>query len=517
MEEREAALEEPEVVWAPLAGSQTLALTAPADEVLYAGTRGPGKSDCQLMRFRMRVGLGYGRFWRGIIFDRRYKSLDDLVQKSKRWFPKFNDGAIWHSSHTMYKWEWPTGEELLFRFMLKDTDYESYHGHEYPFIGYNELQKYPTSLCYDKMASTNRSSFDPVKDTPKDAEGRYLTQDGKPLPPIPLEIVSTANPHGPGHNWVKQKFVDVGAPGEIIKKTSTIFNPQTQQEEDVTRTQVYIFGTYKENKYLDPKYIATLDAETDPARRKAWLEGDWDIVVGGAFDDCWDTNVHVLDRFPIPTSWRIVRAMDWGSAHPFSIGWFAVSNGEEFEHNGIKMHFPARTSIQIGELYGARLLNGSLYGHNQGSKLDSESVAQKVIQYEEYLKDEGWVQTTPRPGPADRQIYGSGDQKNASIASRMSDLGVKWVMAKQGKDTRINGYQLVRQALRNALDKKQGGLFFIRNCQATIQTVPYLPRDEKNPDDVDTKAEDHAYDMIKYLLLDETPEYVSEHDVRLPY
>lgn len=51
-------------VWKPLPGSQSLSLSCPCNEILYEGTRGPGKTAAQLARFRRLVGLGYGSFWR---------------------------------------------------------------------------------------------------------------------------------------------------------------------------------------------------------------------------------------------------------------------------------------------------------------------------------------------------------------------------------------------------------------------------------------------------------------------
>ncbi len=62
------------------------------------GTRGPGKTATQLMRFRSRVGLGYGAFWRGVIFDMEYKNLADIVAQSKKLFNKSGDGAKFLSS-----------------------------------------------------------------------------------------------------------------------------------------------------------------------------------------------------------------------------------------------------------------------------------------------------------------------------------------------------------------------------------------------------------------------------------
>ena len=62
------------VVLKPQDGSQSLALSCPCNEILYEGTRGPGKTACQLMRFRRLVGIGYGAFWKGVIFDIEYRS-----------------------------------------------------------------------------------------------------------------------------------------------------------------------------------------------------------------------------------------------------------------------------------------------------------------------------------------------------------------------------------------------------------------------------------------------------------
>ena len=56
----------PKIIWKPLPGSQEAALSCPCHHILYEGTRGPGKTDAQLMKFRRYVGMGYGQFWRGV-------------------------------------------------------------------------------------------------------------------------------------------------------------------------------------------------------------------------------------------------------------------------------------------------------------------------------------------------------------------------------------------------------------------------------------------------------------------
>jgi hypothetical protein len=282
----------PPIVWSPLPGSQAFAVSCPCHHILYEGTRGPGKTDAQLFAFRKNVGIGYGRFWRGAIFDREYKNLDDLVNKALRWFPQFFDGAVWLKSTKDYKWVWPTGEELLFRVLESDEDYWKYHGQEFAFLAWNELTKFATSKLYDDMMSCNRSSFIPEEHTPKDKNGRYLTPDGKPLPEIPLVVFSTTNPYGAGHNWVKKRFIDRAKPGQIVRIVTNVFNPRTQQREDITKTQVRIFGSYKENRYLSPVYIAEIEKVKEKNKRRAWLWGDWDIVAGGALDACHQALSH---------------------------------------------------------------------------------------------------------------------------------------------------------------------------------------------------------------------------------
>jgi hypothetical protein len=500
-----------EIVWEPIPDtSQESAMMADAHHILLAGGRGWGKTELQLMRFRMRVGLGYGSYWRGVIFDREYKNLDDLVTKSKRLFRLFDDGAQWLASNSDYKWRWPTGEELLFRQAKTLDDYWSYHGHEYSFLGWNELTKYANRNLYQKMMSINRTGFDPVKHTPRRAghnggppleddsgEAPYDTPDGLPLPPIPLEVCSTTNPYGPGHNWVKRDFIDVAPYGVESVKEFEVFNPKTKREETIRRTQIALFGSFRENPYLSPEYIAGLYEETDENIIKAWVHGDWDIVAGGALDDKWRRHVHVIPRFKVPEDWYIDRAFDWGSSHPFSVGWFVEANGEEIKlENGLTL-CPARgTIIQIAEWYGTKGI-----GTNAGLKLSAKDVADGIKEREIELIKGGWISKQPSPGPADNQIKNVTERETDTIAKKMADRGIRWEDSDKAKGTRKQGLQLMRDRLEASLTGEGPGLLFTSNCTASISTIPVLPRDDKDPDDVDTDAEDHVYDMVRYRLL----------------
>jgi hypothetical protein len=509
------ALQQPiKKVWAPLPGSQTLALDSRADHTLLHGTRGPGKTACQLMRFRRRVGLGYGPYWRGMILDTEFKDLADVLAQSRRFFGAFEDGAQFLESHSDYKWKWPTGEELLFRHAKKITDYDTYHGHEYPFLGWNELTKHATGELYDKMMSTNRSSFNPIEHTPKhfDDDGieRYSTYNGLPLPPIPLECFSTTNPSGPGHNWVKRRFITPARNGHVVRRYIKIFNPRTQQEETIVIKQVAIFGSYRENPYLDPKYIATLNEQKDPNIKRAWLYGDWSVISGGALDDLWKEEVHKVPRFKVPRNWIVDRAFDWGSTHPFSVGWFAEANGEEVRLDDGTHWCPARGSlIQIGEWYGTEEI-----GTNRGLKTSAGDIAKGIRDREIAMMDRGLISSQPIPGPADNQISNVRENDVETIEKKMADIGIRWNPSDKSQGSRVNGLQIMRDMLENANRREGAGLYFTTDCPASLEILPSLPRDPIMLDDVDTNAEDHPYDMVRYRCLAGSNRYTTEINIQ---
>jgi len=483
-------------VWTPLPGtSQELALDTRAQETLYCGSRGPGKTDTQLMRFRRRVGVGYGAFWRGVIFDREHKNLDDLVAKSKRWFKEFGDGAEFMSATNAYKWVWPTGEELLFRTAKKEDDYWDYHGQEFPFIGWNELTKYPTGKLYSMFMSCNRSSWTQEKNSPKDDDGEYT------LPQIPLEVFSTTNPWGAGHAWVKNEFIDPAPYGVLIRHTTRVFDPGLQKEVDTTRTRVAIFGSYKENKYLSAQYVATLTAEKDENLRKAWLEGSWDVAVGGMFSDLWRKDIHIVPRFKIPHNWRIDRTFDWGSTHPFWVGWWAESNGEEVvvvHADGTPARFCPwpKSYILLHELYGTKQI-----GTNEGLKWSAPKISDEIMRIEKELKSEGWINSKVQAGPADNQISNKTQSDEDTIEKKMARKGVKWTRSDKSKGSRINGAQLMRDRLEAAVENNGPAVYVMVHNRASIAIIPTLPRDTENPDDVDTDSEDHPWDGWRYKLL----------------
>lgn len=454
--------------WVALPGSQALVLACPVREVLYHGTRGPGKTETLLMDFAQHVGRGFGSHWRGVLFRRTYKQLDDVIVKARRWFPRFFTGARYNASD--YAWTWPGGEALLLRHMATPDDYWNYHGHEYPWIGWDELTNWLDLACYDAMKSCNRSAH----------------------PTVPRRIRGTTNPWGRGHNVVKRRFIDPAPDGKIIVDA---LSPDGR---------VAIHGSIEENLILmhnDPGYVAQLEAIEDKNKRAAWRYGSWDISSGGMFDDLWDARVHRLSTFDVPRGWVLDRGHDWGSSRPSATLWFAESDGVPFEETidgkktGRERWFPRGHLVVADELY---TWTGK---ENEGTRLPTPKIAQKILERE---LGHGW-RGRVKPGPADSSIY-TAEPGERSIAQRFEDAGVRFTPSYRGPGSRVNGWQLVRDLLAASLGDETGrqeepGLSVMDRCRQVLRTFPSAPRDETDPDDVDTESEDHVPDVIRYKAL----------------
>ena len=469
--------DKPEVIWKPQAGSQEMFLTCPLFEVLYEGTRGPGKTDALLMDFCQHVGRGYGAGWKGILFRQTYKQLTDVISKTKKWFPQIWPTAKYNA--TEHHWVWPEGETLLLRQFARHDDYWNYHGHEYPWVGWEELCNWADDVGYKRMMSTCRSS-----------------EKG-----IPRRYRATTNPYGPGHNWVKARW-------RLPQSRGLIIRDSLDEDNRPEAPRIAIHGHLLENKILldaDPGYMDRLRGSArNEAELKAWMEGSWDIVAGGMFDDLWDPKTHVIPAFPVPHSWRIDRSFDWGSSAPFSVGWWAESDGTDVSLSDGKVLATVRGDLfRIAEWYGWRKNKP-----NEGLRMLASDVAKGIVEREILWGIHGRV----KAGPADTAIYTV--ENGRSIAMDMAKpfrrdngemvKGVHWTRADKRPGSRKTGWEMLRRALsksvRDGKPREEPGIFIFENCTHFMRTVPVLPRDEKDLDDVDTKAEDHVADEARYRV-----------------
>jgi hypothetical protein len=476
-----------DVVWKPQEGSQTMFLSCPVFEVLYEGTRGPGKTDALIMDFAQYVGRGYGAAWNGILFRQTFPQLQDVIKKTKKWFPRIFPGVKYNEAK--FFWTWPTGEMLLLRQYDKVDDYLNYHGHEYPWVGWEELTNWADPTGYLKMMSTCRST---VKGMPR-------------------HYRATTNPYGPGHTWVKERF---RLPDYRFKLIDDSYDEEGRKEE----ARVAIFGTIQENRLLldaDPDYINRIAmAAENEAEREAWLYGSWDIIAGGMFSDLWKPRYHVIPDLigTVPRQWRIYRSYDWGDSSPFSVGWHAVSDGTDLQLPTGKVMNTVRGDIfRLAEWYGCKKGKS-----NVGLKLPTSKITQGIIEREiEYgfrWRDGKRKKSRVYAGPADTSIF-SDERGGPSISVEMAQPlridgelwpGVHWTRADKRKGSRKIGWSLLRQMMENSIPPEKGirekpGVFICERCSDFRTIIPTLPRDKRDPDDLDTDAVDHIADEWRYF------------------
>lgn len=441
---------EKEVLWKPNPGPQTAMVTCPVFEVFFGGARGGGKTEASIGDWLLHA-QEYGENASGIFFRRTLIQLDDVIKRTRRMFVKV--GAKYNTQTKT--WVFLNGAQLKFRYLEKDTDAEEYQGHEYTRVYIEEVTNFPSPTPIMLLLGTVRSGAG--------------VQCGMRL---------TGNPGGPGHSWVKKRYIDP-APGgyAVIKEPVKLPEGYVSPVAGLEMERVFIPSKLVDNPELiknDPGYVGRL-ANTGSAQLvKAWLTGDWDIAVGAYFTQ-FDRRKHVLParitaHIP-PWCGRFV-ALDWGYAKPFSVGWYAVSDGS--------FGLPRGALIKYREWYGT---NGR---PNEGLKLTATSVAEGIHVREAREKVEIRV--------ADPAIFQR--DNGPSIAENFAIGNVHFSRA---DNRRLTGWNQLRQALvgENGIPF----LYITDACLHTIEQFESVPADTDNPDDVDTDSEDHAVDETRYAVM----------------
>jgi Terminase large subunit, T4likevirus-type, N-terminal len=291
-------------------------------------------------------------------------------------------------------------------------------------------------------------------------------------------ILCGANPGNIGHLFVKRTFVEGVTPFDIR---------QMPVDEGGMRRQ-FIPAVLEDNPSMatdDPGYEARLRGLGSKQLVEAMRWGNWEVIEG-AFFDCWDARRHIVRPFEIPKGWMRFCSADWGSAKPFSIGWWAVASdqftADIHDHPG-QIIIPRGCMVRYREWYGA-------LSPDVGLKLHAEKVADGIVSRE----TKGEVSYRVMDPAAFAENGGR------SIAARMGDKGVHW---RPADNTRVagrgamNGWDQMRARLMGD-DDENPMLVTFSTCADSIRTVPALQHDKNRAEDVDTNGEDHAGDEWRY-------------------
>lgn len=429
------------VVWAPASGPQRALLSCPVFEALFGGARGGGKTDALLGDWAQHSSE-YGEHAIGLVVRRSAKQLGEMFQRARALFQPLGAKFVGSPETGGMRVTMPGGGRLIFAYLRKDSDADEYQGWSITRLYVEEVGNFPSPVPVFKLVACLRSGHG-----------------------VPCCFRATANPGGPGHAWVKARWIDPAPLGWKV-----IVDPVSGRE------RVFIPSRVQDNPFLGKDYVSNLRMAGNEELVRAWLEGDWNVMSGAYFPE-WGTR-HVIPTRALPTHWLRFRSMDWGSARPFSVGWWAQSDGTE----GI----PRGAMVRYREWYGS---NGE---PNVGLKLTAEEVADGIKRRE--AGDELAF------GVADPAIFAS--DGGPSIAERMSKRGVLWRPADNARVARggaMGGWDALRARLKGEDGKPM--LYAMDVCRDLIRTLPMQQHDEARPEDMDSEGEDHAADETRYACM----------------
>jgi hypothetical protein len=423
------------VIFEPNPGPQTEFLAASEKEVLYGGARGGGKSYSMLVD---PLRYCHKENHRGVLLRRTLGELGELIHKSKLLYPKAFKGATYKEQSK--EWTFPSGARIQFGYAESADDRLQYQGQAYTWIGIDEIGQFPDPGILDDLRGSLRSVD----------------------PEIPTFIRATANPGGSGGLWLKKMFIDPSPPN--VPFEVRVNTPLGEQ----VLTRRFIPAKLVDNPYLTrtPDYMMMLSTLNE-AKRKQWLEGDWDVTEGAAFPE-FNREIHTIDPFPLPKVWPRFRAADWGYASPACVLWFAV----DFDD----------TIYIYRELY------------TKG--LNAEEFAREVVRLE---KEDPNARNMR--GIMDSSVWAKRGDVGPSIPEVMMRNGCRWAPSDRSPGSVYAGKQEVHRRLAIDPFTKKPRLRIFKNCTNLIATLPTLPLDKDHPEDVDSKAEDHAYDALRYGLM----------------
>jgi hypothetical protein len=297
-------------------------------------------------------------------------------------------------------------------------------------------------------------------------------------------ILCGANPGNIGHLWVKTTFVTSGQPMELRRMPAN--------EGGMLRQ--YIPARLEDNPSMgedDPGYELRLEGLGSAALVQAMRWGDWDVIEG-AFFDCWDAKRHVVTPFEVPRDWLRFRSGDWGSAKPFSFGWWAVV-GDKFKlpsgawlPRGCLVRYREWYGCQVGKPNTGLKMHAELVGAGLASREKGDVISYGVLDPAAFSEDGG-------PSIHERMMRGSGSNGKGGFNVVFRPADNKRVPGKGA----LGGWDQMRARFVGDDD----GLPMVAcfsTCTDSIRTIPALQHDPDRPEDLDSDMEDHAADDWRY-------------------
>jgi len=434
-------------VWNAHSGPQAKFCGKGEYEVLYGGAAGGGKTDCLLICATRNAKNPSSR---SLILRRTFPQLQEIIDRAWRYYPHL--GGEYRA--TEHRWHFPSGATVQIGHMQHENDKYNYQGKEFTFVGFDELTQF-SETQYLYLHSRVRSTD----------------------PSIRPMVRSTTNPGGIGHYWVKARFIDVCPPLE------TYVDPKTGLTRSFVPGRVYDNPTLIDN---DPLYIRRLEALPEVEKQRL-LFGVWDIFEGQVFTEL-SQRVHGYDDFEIPPEWERIVAFDWGFSKPWAALYAAV------DYDGVMWIYK------------------EVYGLKDGN-YDDEGVRQTNSEIIDAIHEsERTDRARPRLRIADPACWGPtkmGGSNTVLGPSFSEDASRGGLFFMKADNDRLRGIQQVHQRfMLETITDKDGvvqreypRVMVAKSCVHWWRTMTTLRQSMRDPEDIDTRQEDHLYDCFRYLCM----------------
>ena len=294
--------------------------------------------------------------------------------------------------------------------------------------------------------------FDEITHLPTEFGWNYLASRLRTTNPnLETYLRCTANPGGVGAQWVKKRYIEASEPNKTFKGKDGL-------------TRKFIPALLQDNPYLaeDGEYERMLQS-LPAVQRRQLLEGNWDVSEGAAFAE-FTPDVHVITPFELPAWWERVKGIDYGYAAESCCLWGAIDPDD-------------KTIIIYRELY------------RKG--LTGEALADTITQMEEN-------EVKSIPGVLDTAAWARTGYTGPTIGETLVNRGHK---LRRADKNRVAGKTQIHEHLRQREGIGRPRLQIFSNCVNLIKELQGIPLSASNPEDVDTKASDHAYDALRYMLM----------------
>lgn len=446
----------------------TLYHNLPYDEVLGAGSAGPGKTwvlladpypqifmeheRCSNKNHPYPLDWGHSKGW-ALHLRRTLPMLKQSIIRTQRTFPQIDPDVRWIGDENT--WVFSSGFRFQFGHCKDAGSWITYIGNEYTHIGYDELIQFEEEQFL--QINTRLRTDDPCL-------SKMLKIRAMSNPAMDMEqndSFALVDPY-----WVRRYFVDPAPAGKAVLEHEYDLPDGSK----ASRTRMYLPATIHDNpnKAFVLQYIKNL-ASKPRHIREALLSGNWYYTVGSFYGEAWSERLHTCVPFRVPDDWPIFRSMDWGYKHHGCIHWWALGDDDNL--------FCIRELTFLGK--------------------KDEEVARLVREIEEKMGL--WRNgRSSISGPADTQLWEERGATGRSMAMTFLAKGVHWAKADKGKSRQRNAERLLGRLRDHREETTAPGIMFFRTCVQAIRTIPTILTDKNKTWLPQDGGDDHWHDSVLY-------------------